>query len=341
MANFDVSNLLTAQQILKDKYAGAEQRMKPTTAFSLLARNDEFIVGVESLKTRDDRPTELHYITRTKRTAGSAREYDHTGTIDDTAKVTPTWTTKSDVFAISLKLLDKSLFDFNVVLANKFAQACMNILEDKETEALAYLMAQRATQQPTITGIGTFDPDTDAVVITAANATSFMQRLGHVMAKNYFSKDQIDVIVDSLLGIQIEQQMAQGSGNSTNLGYNWQGKTIVQSVELADADYANGCALAFPKGQVSVLNWIPKQNRQGWGDYNSYVGGYGTINFMGYQFAVHGYAQRADTSASNGDAQDVQMEFEVSLDSSYNKAPLSYTTGRTDSVIIEFGQSAS
>jgi hypothetical protein len=34
------------------------------------------------------------------------------------------------------------------------------------------------------------------------------------------------------------------------------------------------------------------------------------------------------------------MEFEVSLDSSYNKAPLSYTTGRTDSVIIEFGQAA-
>lgn len=340
MANFDVSNLLTAQQILADKYGSAEQRMKPTTAFSLLTRNDEFIVGVESVKTRDDRATELHYITRTKRTSGSARAASHTGTIDDTAKVTPTWTTKSDKFAISLKLLDKSLFDFNSVLANKFSQACQNILEDKETEALAYVMAQRATQQPTITGIGTFNATTDAVEIVAANASSFMQRLGKVMAKNYFSKDQIDVIVDSILGIAIEQQMAQGSANSTNLGYNWQGKTIVESVELADNDYANGVALAFPKGQVSALNWIPKQNRQGWGDYNSYVGGYGTINFMGYQFAVHGYAQRSDQSASNGDAQDVLMEFEVSLDTSYNKAPLSYTTGRTDSVIIEFGQSA-
>jgi hypothetical protein len=340
MANFDVSNLLTAQQILADKYGSAEQRMKPTTAFSLLTSNDAFIVGVESVKTRDDRATELHYITRTKRTSGTARAASHTGTIDDTAKVTPTWTTKSDKFAMSLKLLDKSLYDFNVVLANKFGQACQNILEDKETEALAYVMAQRATQQPTITGIGTFNATTDAVEIVAANASSFMQRLGKVMAKNYFSKDQIDVIVDSILGIAIEQQMAQGSGNQTNLGYNWQGKTIVESVELSDADYANGVALAFPKGQVSALNWIPKQNRQGWGDYNSYVGGYGTINFMGYQFAVHGYAQRSDQSASNGDAQDVLMEFEVSLDTSYNKAPLSYTTGRTDSVIIEFGQSA-
>jgi hypothetical protein len=341
MANFDVSNLLTAQQILKDKYAGAELRMKPITAFDLLSKNDEFIVGVETLKTRDDRPTELHYITRTKRASGSARAYNHTGTIDDTAKVTPTWTTKSDKFAISLKLLDKSLFDFNQVLANKFAQACMNVLEDKETEALAYLMAGRATQQPTITGIGTFNATNDAVEIAAANATSFIQRVGAVMAKNYFSKNEIDVVVDSILNIAIEQQMAQGAGNSTNNAFNqWQGKTIVHSVELADSDYASGCALVFPKGQVSALNWIPKQNRTGWGDYNSYVGGYGTFSFMGYQFAVHGYAQRADTSASNGDVQDVQMEFEVSLDSSYNKAPLSYTTGRTDSVIIEFGQAA-
>jgi hypothetical protein len=59
---------------------------------------------------------------------------------------------------------------------------------------------------------------------------------------------------------------------------------------------------------------------------------------MGHTFALHGYAQRSDTSASNGDTQDVLMEFELSLDSSYNKAPLSYTTGRTDSVIIEVGQ---
>jgi hypothetical protein len=341
MANFDVSNLLTAQQILKDKYGKAELRMKPVTVFDLLTRNDEFIVGVESVKTRDDRPTELHYITRTKRTSGSARAHDHTGTLDDTAKVTPTWTTKSDKFAISLKLLNKNLFDFNMVLANKFQQACMNILEDKETEAIAYAMAQRATQQPTITGIASFNATTDAVEIAAANSTSFFQRVSKVMAKNYFSGEQIDVVVDSLLSIIAEQQMAQGSGNSTNLGYNWQGKTIVHSVELADADYAAGCALVFPKGQVSALNWIPKENRQGWGDYNTYVGGYGTFEFMGYTFAVHGYAGRSDTSASNGDTQDVSMEFEVSLDSSYNKAPLSYTTGRTDSVVHEFALLAS
>jgi hypothetical protein len=337
MANFDVSNLLTAQKILADKYAAAEQRMKPAPVFSMLTSNDDFIVGVESLKTRDDRATELHYIKRTKRTAGSARAYNHTGTKDDTAKVTPTWTTKSDVTAISLKLLDKSLFDFNAVLANKLEQACMNILEDKETEAIAYLMAGRATQAPAGIKGATFEDTKDAYEISAANETSFLQRLKSIMKQNYFA-GQIDVIVDPLLQIIFDQQRAQGSGNATNLSFNFPGLRIAESVELADTDYADGVALAFPTGQVSALNWIPKQNRQGWGDYNSYVGGYGTFSFMGFQFALHGYSARADTSAANGDVQDVQMEFELSLDSSFNKAPLSYTTDRTDSVIMEFGK---
>lgn len=336
MPNFDVSNLVIAQQILSDKYASPEMRMKPVPAFSMLTKNDAFIVGVESLKTRDDRPTELHYIPRTKRAAGAARSATHTGTIDDSAKIQPTWTTKSDVFSISLKLLDRSVFDFNQVLANKFEQACMNILEDKETEAIAYIQAQKATQQPTLKG-ATFNAVPHAVEISAANATSFFQRLRKVMQLNYF-QGRIDVIVDPLLAIAKEYQGAQGGSNQTNLQYNFPGLNIVESVELADATYANGCALAFPEGQVSALNWIPRQNRQGWGDYNDYVGGYGTFEFMGYQFAVHGYAQRSDTSATNGDKQDVKMEFEISLDTSFNKAPLNYVTGRTDSVIIEFGQ---
>jgi hypothetical protein len=339
MANFDVSNLLTAQTILADRYKTPEMRMKPAPAFGLLTGNENFlVVGAETLKTRDDRPIEAHLLTRTKRSSGSARAHNHTGTIDDTSKVTLTWTTKSDKTSISLKLLDKSLFDFNTVLANKLEQCCMNILEDKETEAIAYLRAQRATQQPTIKG-GTFSAANDAVEIAAANSTSFFQRLKSIMRQNYFS-GQLDIIADSLLQIEAEYLAAQGAGNDANRQYQFPGLRIFESVELADSNYANGIVMAMPQGSVATLNWIPKQNRQGWGDYNDYNGGYGTFNFMGYTFAVHGYAQRADTSAANGDAQDVQMEFELSLDSSYNKAPLVYTTSRTDSVIVEFAQAS-
>lgn len=341
MANFDVSNLLTAQTMVSDKYKAPEMRMKPAPAFSLLTANTNILMaGAETLRTREDRAIEAHLFARTKRTSGSARAINHTGTIDDAQKVTLTWTTKSDVFDISLKLLDKSLFDFNTVLANKFEQACMNILEDKETEAIAYLRAQRATQQPTLKGV-TFDAGNDAVEISAADveAKRFFSRLRSAMRQNYFG-NMIDIIADSLMSVNVEFLAAQGAGNSTNYGYQFQGVNIAESIELTDSNYAEGVVIAMPSGSVGALNWIPKQNRTGWGDYMSTVGGFGTFSFLGYQFAVHAWAAQADTSASNGNAQDVAMHFEVSLDSSFNKAPLSYTTGRTDSVIIEFAQAS-
>jgi hypothetical protein len=339
MANFDTSNLLTAQQILKDKYAKPEMRMKPAPAFSLLTANDSILlVGAETLRTREDRAIEAHLLKRTKRTAGSGRTYNHTGTFDDSQKITLSWTTKSDVFSISLKLLDKSVFDFDTVLANKFEQACMNILEDKETEALAYLMAQRSTASPTLKG-ASFNATTDAVEIALANASTFWQRVRSVMRQNYFT-GSADIIVDPLLSLEAERLRAQGAGNSTNSAFQFAGLNIIESPEHTDADYASGSALAFPTGTVAALNWIPKQNRTGEGDYNTYVGGFGTFEFMGYTFAVHGYSQRADTSASNGNTQDVTIEFEVSLESSFNKAPLSVIASRTDSVILEFGQLA-
>jgi hypothetical protein len=339
MANFDTSNLLTAQTMLTAKYAAPEMRMKPAPAFTLLTANSSILMeSVETLRTREDRAIEAHLLARTKRNSGSARAYNHTGTLDDSAKVTLSWTTKSDKFAISLKLLDKSLYDFNTVLANKFEQACMNVLEDKETEAIAYLRAQRATQQPTLKG-ATFNAANDAVEIDASEveAKRFFARVRSVMRQNYFSGN-LDLIADANVVVNAEFLAAQGVGNATNYGYQFQGLNIAESVELDDSNYAGGAAMVMPAGSVGALNWIPKQNRTGHGDYNTYVGGFGVFDFMGYTFAVHGYSQRADTSASNGNEQDVQMEFEVSFDTSLNKSPLSYTTNRTDSVIVEFAQ---
>lgn len=337
MANFDTSNLLTAQTMVADKYKAPEMRMKPAPVFGLLSQNSNFlIVGAETLKTRDDRAIEAHLLARTKRNSGSARAHDHTGTFDDSAKVTLTWTTKSDKFAISLKLLNKSVHDFNTVLANKMEQACMNILEDKETEAVAYLRSVRATQQPTIKG-AVFNAANDAIEIAASDEERAVQRIKSVMRQNYFA-GQLDIIADSLMAASAEFVAAQGTGNATNYGFQFGNVNIVESVELTDANYDQGVALVMPAGGAGALNWIPKENRNGEGSYMDYVGGYGVFSFLGYTFAVHAYAQRSNTSASNGDTQDVTMEFEVSLDSSFNAAPLSYTTNRTDSIVHQFAQ---
>jgi hypothetical protein len=340
MANFSTSNLLTAQTIVSDKYKKPEMRMKPAPAFGLLSSNDNFlVVGAETLKTRDDRAIEAHLLSRTKRNSGSARAYNHTGTFDDSQKVTLSWTTKTDKFAISLKLLDKSVFDFNTVLANKLEQACMNILEDKETEAIAYLRAQRTAVSSTPSGAvkrATYNSTNTSFEVDATNKSQFYQIVSSILKQHKYSS-ALDVVADSSLYIDAEYIAAQGSSNSANLAFQFQNKTIVESIELNDSNYDKGVVIAMPKQSVCVLNWIPKQNRNGWGDFNSYVGGFSTFEYLGYTFALHGYASRTDTSSSNGDTQDVTLEFELSLDSSYNKAPL---TTANETVIYQIAQTA-
>lgn len=337
MANFDTGNLLTAQTILNDKYAAPEMRMKPAPAYSLLLGNTGFIgEDVNLLKTRDDRAIEAHLLTRTKRNSTSARAYNHTGSFDDSQKVTLTWVTKADTTKISLKLLDKSVHDFNTVLANKLEQCMMNILEDYETAAIAYLQAQK-TQYSASLSVGSFNTANDTFEIQAANKQQFYQVLKSIFRQNKH-RTMLDVIADPLMFVEGEFIANQGTGNSTNTGFQFTDLNIAESIELADANYTNGLVIAMPKDSVGAMTWIPKQNRQGVGDYNSYVGGYGTMTDpwgLGLLFAVHGYAQRADTSSTNGDTQDVVLEFEVSLDTSFNKAPLS--GGNSESVIYQAG----
>jgi hypothetical protein len=340
MANFSTANLLTAQTILNDRYAAPEMRMKPSPAFSMLLGNSNFLtVGAETLKTRDDRPIEAHLLARTKRTPGSARAYNHTGTIDDSQKVTLTWQTKSDVTAISIKLLDKSVLDFNTVLANKLEQCMMNIVESYETATIAYLLANRTQISASLKGGAAFVGTPNfAVEINADNKNKFYQVLKSVMRQNKYSS-QLDIIADSNLFLNAEYLASQGAGNSSNFAFQFSGMNIRESIELADANYSNGVVIAMPSQSVGALSWIPKQNRQGYGNYNDYVGGYGVMRDpwgLGLQFALHSYQLRADTSATNGDVQDVLQQFELSLDISYNAAPLS--GGLSESVIYEMAQ---
>jgi len=337
MPYFETANLVKAQTRVSDRFKAPEMRMKPTTAFGLLTKNENFlIVGAETLKTRDDRPIEAHLMARTRRNVGNSRTHNHTGTIDDTMKVDLTWTTQSDKTAISLKLLDRSVFEFEEVLANKLAQCCMNILEAKETEAIAWAMGARSQYSLALKGAN-FNADTDAIEIASANKARFYQLLKAAFRKNNHT-GMLDIIADQYMYVDAEYLAAQGGGNAANTQFQFQNMNIVESTDLDDPDYTNGVVLAMPQGTACALNWTPKQNRTGWGDYNTYEGGYGTFDFMGYRFAMHGYVDRADTSASNGDKQDVLMQFELSLDTSYNAAPLS--GGNGESVIFEAGVTA-
>lgn len=314
--------------------------MKPAPVFELLSQNSSILMADHNtLKTRDDRAIKAYLMNRTKRAAATSRTHNHTGAVGDSTEVTLSWTTKADKFSISLKQFDNNVYSLNEALANGFLQCAMNILEAKETEAIAYLVGSRATQAPAGLKVATFSDANDSYEITAEEVQKnrVFSIIKSVMRQNYFN-GQVDVIVDPAMAQVAEFLAAQGAGNATNYGYQFGLTNIAESIELADSNYTSGMALAMPSGTACALSWIPKQNRHGSGDYNSYVGGFGVINILGWQFAVHGYSGRADASSRNGNAQDVVTEFELSLDTSFNVAPIVYNTDRTDSVVMQFGQ---
>jgi hypothetical protein len=152
-------------------------------------------------------------------------------------------------------------------------------------------------------------------------------------------KGNYDVIASPAAYVDAEFFLNQGNANQVNTGFQFAGLNIIESVELADANYAGGIALVLPEGNFGCLPWIPKQNRQGWGDgeLNS-VGRFMSIPDplgSGMDFALSVYAVRADDSASNGSSQDVTLQFELSVDISWIVAPLSTAT---ESVVYEVAQ---
>ena len=134
----------------------------------------------------------------------------------------------------------------------------------------------------------------------------------------------IDIVSDSLLASTGAFKAQQGQGNATNLGFQFSGLDVAESIEVADANYLNGIAFAWPTGMAGILDWIPKQNRAGKGNFDSVLGGYSTIvdPMTGIPFAIHGYTERATTAAANGSGQDEVTEWEISVDLSPQKAPI-------------------
>lgn len=337
MANFSVSNLVQAQAILDENFQAPEMRQAPAPILQLGRQNADILIpGHETLRTREDRAIKAYILKRNKRaTTGVGRTYNHTGVIGDSIASDLVWSPFTDKFQLSLKLLDNNIFGFNKVLANQLAQAMQNIRSDAEAWLAGRLYSQR-TQVNVATKNGAFNAANSAFEIAAQSSLRFWQMAKSMMLQNGYT-GQYDVIADPVSYADALFAAAQGAANATNTSFQFNGMNIMQSNDIDDANYDGGVSLILPTASFGVLDWIPKQNREGWGDYNSNVGGYGSIvdPVSGLTMALHGYAQRADTSASNGNTQDVVMEFEVSIDLSANLAPLSTAT---ETVVYEVAQ---
>lgn len=336
MPNFAASILAEAKLILSEKYSAPEKRLKSSGVFGAFRKNTAIALpNVGDLRTKEERPEKGYFFNRSKRSTSNSRIYNHTGSVGDSSEVAFNWETFSDTAQTSLKRSDNNIFSEAQILANEFENMFKNIYEDADAASLAFLATNKTLVN---TGVknGNWNSTNGVFEISSTNKERFFQYGKSMLRQNHY-KGMADVILDPVLYAQAEYLASQGGANSTNYGFQFAGLNHFEAVDLSDANYTNGTSFFIPEGTIGVVDWIPKQNREGKGDYESVLGGYGSVvdPITGLTYAIHAYAERADTSSSGGDTQDVVINWELSVDLSFNRAQLSTANETT---IFEVGQ---
>lgn len=340
MANRTTANFVKAQVKLLGAFQSSELRYRnPATYLALKAMSALMFPNYQELRVREDRTIETNYAKKSTRALGTGgRIHNHTGTHGDTATLTPTWVTYDDEFAMSLKQADNSLYNAQEQMNLEVSDVIANFMEGYETIATAYLFNNRSGVN-VATYNGTFDATDDVFEIAVANETQAIQTTEIALDANKYPKGAT-IFCDSIAYGKFLFQKNQGTGNSTNLAYQFDmnGFTFVHSIGLGAlgaglvSAYSKGFWIVVPNGTVAVLPWIPVQNRVGVSTKeNEYTNILNPID--GEFYAVHSYETRVDGSSTNGYTQDVMTEYQFSQDISFSKAPL---TTSTETPILAF-----
>jgi hypothetical protein len=348
MADYVSSALLAFQSKINKRFNAAELREQQNPILRQALSYSDFIIGnVNDIKQSDKRAVYTYYLKKTSAVNGTARSYAPTGTQADSGQVTLTWVTFSETLGINMQVGMDNVFDTMTLLDHQIMDKQRILRERIGAYIVGQLYAARTQASPatTTTRNMTWNGTTFAFENDASQANLFFENAASIMrqAKYY---DRLDVVADPIVFKQARFNQFQGAGNAQNLAfqfsqYNPDGimehPTLGRDVAV---NYNSGVALVLPTASFAVIPWIPKINRDGFGDYESYNGGFGTLpdaTGQALTYAVRAWAQKADTSAAGGTVQDIHIDMELSVDITFNTAPIS-VSGET--AIYEFAQNS-
>ena len=353
MANLTPTNLLAAIALVSEKYQSAEFRMPDTAALGTAYIGEKTNPSLAAMRTREDRATNYDFPIRKGQGSATGRTALHTGDRTDSLRTALTWKTVIDTFSISMKQLDNNTISFEQAFAKGVQSCVMNNLKEADDWFIAQLLADKT--QINVNGVrGEWDSVNYNLKLTSDQKDYWKEQVEANMGNNEYN-GELMIIADSLAHMDMTRSLNQGTGNSVNLGYQFGGGSIVKTSKSILSGF-DGSAIAFPMDMAGIFQWIPKQNRRGLNmekAISSEVGDFGSISIPvmddkgGVKYTIDAamsmYAKRADTSASNGSAQDVLYQIEISWDMAYMSAPLSSFratgdfAGKTDSTVYTYG----
>lgn len=337
MPNGVLSNHQRAQAMLTQQFSRGEMRHQTWAGISLGLGNSKALVeDYNILKTSEKRPVDAKMLTRQKQTVGTTRSHGHTGPDADTISFNLVWQTFSRTFSVAKKRWEGNEVSDVQAIANSMENSILDLHDAIESAAITNLMANRTTVNAA-TYNGSFDAVTNSFEVAFNDRDKFFQTISMNFQQNNYNNVPLDVICDPTTFGMAQVQTAQGGGNSTNLGYNFQNKNLIASNVLTDVDYALGTSLAMPMGSFGILPYTPALNRKSGGE-GSVDGNHGRYEILrdpfisdpygagsasGMEYALHMVSNGADTSATNGNTQDVVIQFELSIDIAFINAKLS------------------
>lgn len=326
-ANYTASLLAKGQAKLFGMFQAGELReIEPVTFMQFRKQAEIMVPSHKILRTREDRPLEAYFMKRTVRSLGTGRAHNTTGVTGDSGVLTPSFITYNDKFSQTLKQADANVYSSEEEFSNEIANIFKNFARGFETTATAYLFANRSTVNNGVAE-GTFNVVSNTFEITDTNnGLRAVQIAGTNMAENLYGGMGLTYFCDAIAFNKFEFLAKQGATNATNTSFQFQGKTFVLSLKLtasaATLGYTKGYWIVVPDGTIGVLDWIPKQNRQG---VDTKVGTYATfLNPMdNLNYALWYYPLALDGTSVGGYTQDVITQYEFSQDLAFENAPLS------------------
>ena len=338
MANYAASIIRDGQAFLTESYAKAEMRFAdPVVWKNLLSGNELSNPSNDLLRTREDRSYSAEQFIRNERALGTGRSHTHSFAKSDSAIITPTFATVNDGFYTSMKQAGVTTTSRQEQFNNELNQVMLNYAKGMESLATSWLFAGKSAVNG-VTAEGTFNGTTDVFEISAATEGDRSMQITNSTMDLLNYQGGRDIYCDTISYNKFAYMYAQGAGNNINTNFQFnRGEDTFFHVPALNAaadglSYTKGYWQVIPKGMSAAMDWIPLENRQGVPSQS--IGGvaeFGSIinPIDGASYAVHKIWSGGDETAKGGMTQDVTEDIEISIDYSFNLAPLSGGAGET------------
>lgn len=327
MANYAPSALVKAQAKLLGMFQAGELRVAdPVTYKSFLKNSNIMFPDAKILRTREDRALDAYYKLRASRSLGSARVHNPSGAVGDSGTLSVSYVTYSDAFKISMKQADNNVFAYEEMFANDIENVIKNFSDGNESTAVNFIHNNRS-QVNVAVAEGTFNATTYAFEISDTGVGSRAPQItDSAMAENRYGGLSLTIFCDSIAFNKFAYLSKQGATNANNTSFQFENKTFVRSLGLTAKatalGYTKGYWIAAADGMFGLLDWIPKQNREGAVkppyNYGSFLNPIDGLNY-----AVFSTYVAQDSTSIGGYTQDVLTNYEFSIDLAFEKAPLS------------------